>query len=180
MSQKVRTIEQEYWRNAKLPQVELRSTKDSIQPYKKHSHKQFSIGAIEKGVTRVNYKRLDRIATVGDLVLIEPQQVHSCNPLEGYLRSYHMLFLDTKWCLAKMSNLYNRPIEYIYCDQFIIKDLKLFKQYLNVIQALKEQPLIKAEELLDHLAFIILSNYCAPRSELKVEREITQTIRRRC
>ena len=179
MSQKVRNIKQEYWRNAKLPHVEFRSTTDSAQPYKKHSHKQLSIGAIEKGVTRVNYKGQDRIVTVGDLVLIEPQQVHSCNPHQGCLRSYYMLFLDTQWCLDKMSDLYNRPIEYIYCDQFIIKDLKLFRKYLNVIQALKEQPIIQAGELLDHLAFIILSSYCTPKSELKKEREVIQYIRRR-
>ena len=179
MPQKVRDIKQEYWRNAKLPHVELRTTKESVQPYKKHSHKQLSIGAIEKGVTRVNYKGLDRIAEVGDLVLIEPQQVHSCNPHEGCCRSYHMLFLDTEWCLEKMSDLYKRPIEHLYCDQFIVKELELFKKYLNVIQALKEQPLIKAEGLLNHLVFIILSSYCAPSLEVRIERQVTQYIRRR-
>ena len=177
MPHQVRRIEQGYWRHIDLPQVELRSTHKSAQPYKMHSHNQFSIGAIEEGITQVSYMGQDQTARAGDLVLIEPRQMHSCNPHEGQLRSYHMLFLDTGWCLDRLSAIYKHSVEYLHCDQFIVKDTSLFKTYLLLVRALLEERLVEAEDLLERLTLTILSRYCAPRLGGGEEHEVTRYVR---
>jgi len=174
----VRSIEQGYWRHRDLPHVELRSTHKSAQAYKTHSHNQLSIGAIEEGVTLVQYLGEEQAARAGDIVLIEPGQAHSCNPQEGQLRSYHMLYLDTEWCLSRLSAIYKHRIEHLHCDQFIVKDSSLFKTYLLLVQAILAQRLVEVESLLENLSFSILSKYCAPRLAGDEEHEITRYLRR--
>jgi len=178
MPVKVKSIEQGYWRHADLPHVELRSTHQSAQPYKTHSHTQLSTGAIEEGVTLVQYLGQERAARAGDIVLIEPSQAHSCNPQENQLRSYHMLYLDTEWCLDRLSAIYQHKIEHLHCDQFIVEDNSLFKTYLLLVQAMLGQRLVELESLLESLSFSILSQYCAPRLAGDEEHEITRYLRR--
>ncbi len=44
-----RDIPQTFWRDDRLPWLELRSTWRSRQAYKRHSHPQLSVGAIIEG-----------------------------------------------------------------------------------------------------------------------------------
>ena len=39
--------------------------------------------------------------------MIPPLAPHSCNPVNGQFRSYHMLYLDARWCLAHLPALNN-------------------------------------------------------------------------
>ncbi|MTH48647.1 cupin domain-containing protein [Escherichia alba] len=101
----IRTIPQRFWRDARLPWLELRSTWRSRQAYKLHLHPQLSIGAILEGETRCVCNGQEHRLQAGDLIVIPPLAPHSCNPLEGTFRSYHMLWLDTDWCLAQLAAL---------------------------------------------------------------------------
>ncbi|MER3623065.1 AraC family transcriptional regulator, partial [Klebsiella pneumoniae] len=47
-----RDIPQTFWRDDRLPWLELRSTRRSRRAYKRHSHPQLSVGAITEGETR--------------------------------------------------------------------------------------------------------------------------------
>jgi hypothetical protein len=46
-----RDILQTFWRDEQLPWLELRSTRQSRQAYKRHRHSQLSLGAIIEGET---------------------------------------------------------------------------------------------------------------------------------
>lgn len=48
----IRDIHQRFWRLPQLPWLELRTTSESRQAYKRHSHPQLSLGAIIAGETR--------------------------------------------------------------------------------------------------------------------------------
>ena len=62
--------------------------------YSLHSHEFFSIGAITGGVsTYVNGERRMQVSA-GDLVVINPQQAHACNPIADRRWSYIMFYLD--------------------------------------------------------------------------------------
>ncbi|MCE7628622.1 AraC family ligand binding domain-containing protein, partial [Vibrio fluvialis] len=79
-----------------LPQVEARIAKWSHVCYQKHSHDEFSFGIIDSGRARYdNHVRQHQIGG-GDVVTINPADMHSCNPHEGEW-SYRMLFVDTLW-----------------------------------------------------------------------------------
>ena len=100
----------------RTPGLELRSTWQSTQAYKRHSHAQLSIGAILEGNTRCICQDQEYLLAPGDLIVIPANAPHSCNPVQGQPRSYHMLYIDT-------------PLPFA---QQVLRDDALFSLYLNV------------------------------------------------
>lgn len=79
-----------------LPRVEARIARRSQVCYQRHSHDEFSFGIIDAGRARYdNHVRHHQIG-VGDVVTINPADMHSCNPEQGEW-SYRMLFIDAVW-----------------------------------------------------------------------------------
>lgn len=83
-----------------MPFLEVRTTLGSVMPYDAHFHTGFSLGVIVEGQTRFFLDGKPHIARKGDIVLIEPGRVHSCNPINGQPRGYHMFFFDETWFAA--------------------------------------------------------------------------------
>lgn len=100
------------------PGLELRSTWQSTQAYKRHSHAQLSIGAIMEGETRCRCDGQEYHLSVGDLIVVPAHMPHSCNPVSGIPRSYHMLYIDTDLPLAHQ----------------VVRSDALFGLYLTVIE----------------------------------------------
>lgn len=112
-----RHIRQTFHRTSGL---ELRSTWQSTQAYKRHSHPQLSIGAIVEGQTCCVCHDREYILNPGDLIAIPAGVPHSCNPVAGQPRSYHMLYIDTGLPLALQ----------------VIRSPTLFAHYLDVVETL--------------------------------------------
>lgn len=87
-----------FWRDAALPFIELRSIEDVRQVYYgRHSHEIFSIGAITRGQSTYSNRDVDRRVSQGTVVLMNPGDVHACNPIDGQPWSYLMLYIDPQW-----------------------------------------------------------------------------------
>jgi AraC-like DNA-binding protein len=87
-----------FWRDEALPFIEARSVQDGRQVcYARHWHETFSIGLICRG--RCNYinRAKTEEACVGTVVLMNPGDVHACNPVRGEPWSYRMLYIDVPW-----------------------------------------------------------------------------------
>jgi AraC-like DNA-binding protein len=87
-----------FWRDEALPFIEARSIEDGRSVcYGKHAHSTFSIGAVTGGEsTYLNGKAVERIGR-GAVVVINPEQVHACNPLDNRLWAYRMIYADVTW-----------------------------------------------------------------------------------
>lgn len=129
---------QHYWRHHALPFLELRSTYRSLQSYKPHFHPQVSFGAVTEGRTRANCAGREFLLGQGDLVLIAPHVVHSCNPIERQPRSYHMLYLDEEWCLENLSPLHGRSLLNVGVNRIVIRSDELFGRYLELVAGLTD------------------------------------------
>ncbi|HEU4653358.1 MAG TPA: AraC family transcriptional regulator [Steroidobacteraceae bacterium] len=122
-----------YWRDDTLPFLELRSTYDSRQSYKPHFHPTLSFGAVIAGKTRANCGGREFLLGEGDLVLIAPHVVHSCNPIAGEARSYHMLYLNEAWCVENVAAL---QVASLVNGSCVIRSPELFASYLEFVVAL--------------------------------------------
>ena len=132
-----RDIPQSFWRDEQLPWLELRSTWQSQQDYKRHHHSQLSIGAILEGETCCQCNGKEYRLKVGDLIVIPPLAPHSCNPVNGQFRSYHMLYLDTQWCLASLPAQNNNQL---LCSRDpVIRDPQLFQRYLDLVALMQQR-----------------------------------------
>jgi AraC-like DNA-binding protein len=93
-----------FWRDEALPFIEARSVQDGRKVrYARHWHETFSIGLISRG--RCNYTNRTRTveACAGTVVLMNPGDVHACNPVHDEPWSYRMLYVDVPWLCETQS-----------------------------------------------------------------------------
>ncbi|KQN53662.1 AraC family transcriptional regulator [Pseudomonas sp. Leaf48] len=87
-----------FWRDDALPFIEARSIADGREVcYTRHAHEHFSIGAITAGRSTYLHEQSAFEVSVGTVVLMNPGDVHACNPIDDQPWSYLMLYVDTPW-----------------------------------------------------------------------------------
>ena len=116
--------------------LELRSTWQSMQAYKRHCHPQLSIGAIVEGQTCCVCHDREYILHPGDLIVIPAYAPHSCNPIAGQARSYHMLYIDTDRPLALQ----------------VIRKATFFKHFLDIVETMSPASVDRLLSVLPHRA----------------------------
>lgn len=94
-----------FHRDPGLPFIESRLVTDGRKVcYAKHSHDTFSVGTIIGGRSRyLNGRRLHDVGA-GSLVIMNPGEVHACNPLQNEPWAYRMLFVCTRWLASLQSD----------------------------------------------------------------------------
>ncbi|QGT81767.1 AraC family transcriptional regulator [Pseudomonas coronafaciens] len=92
------TVNPFFWRDERLPFIEARSVEDGRKVcYAPHSHEFFSIGAIIAGQSTYLHEKTSRRVMAGTVVLMNPGDVHACNPINDQPWSYLMLYVDSYW-----------------------------------------------------------------------------------
>ncbi|TFH87234.1 AraC family transcriptional regulator [Billgrantia azerbaijanica] len=87
-----------FWRDSRMPHVELRKVDDGRKVcYAPHSHTQWSLGAITAGESTFRYRDDRHHISAGTLVLMNPEWVHACNPIDDRPWAYLMLYVDADW-----------------------------------------------------------------------------------
>lgn len=87
-----------FWRDAQLPFIEARSIADGRKVcYSRHSHEVFSIGAITAGQSTYLHEKTRQTIRTGTVVLMNPGDVHACNPIDDQPWSYIMFYVDAQW-----------------------------------------------------------------------------------
>ncbi|MEH6365619.1 MULTISPECIES: AraC family transcriptional regulator [Pseudomonas] len=95
-----------FWRAAALPFIEARSILDGRKVcYARHAHAHFSIGAITSGQCTYISGDQQHVISEGCVVLMNPQVVHACNPIDGEPWSYRMFYVDCQWLAAIQAQL---------------------------------------------------------------------------
>ena len=148
--------QQGFWAPPDQPWLEIRTTIQSRQPYADHFHSTFSVGLILEGGTRLTSGGLDHLARVGDLVLIEPGAIHKCNPVDGRARSYHMIYLDPAWCLARAGF---PPGLRLRAGQVLVREPGLFQGLAETAAAIARRGRADEERLADLIARLT-RDYC--------------------
>lgn len=167
--------QQTQWRDPLIPYAEFRSTKHSTLAYKKHSHSQLSIGYIESGQTLTQYRGKQWKLQQGDLVLIEPEKVHTCNPATEQGRSYCMLYLDKQWCLEQLSTLYAQPVTNFSCERVTLEDMALAKSMHSLMLNIRYDQ--KSRWLVEQIAKHVLSAYCTINPKLEKPSTLVMQVR---
>lgn len=118
-----------FYHSIGLP-IEARSADNSEACYKKHTHEEFSVGIVEKGVSEYfNTGKKEEIGK-GSTVIINPSDVHSCNPKEGYTWNYKMLFVDPQWLHCIQNEVLDKTTkEFIPFHQHHLINQQTFVQF---------------------------------------------------
>ena len=87
-----------FYRNKELPYLEARIAINSDACYKDHFHQSLSIGAVFEGKSEFTCSGKKYPLEVRQLAVINPREIHCCNPKANQSRSYCLIYLDEKWC----------------------------------------------------------------------------------
>ena len=68
--------------------MECRRSTDSGRSYKLHMHETLSIGAIDQGEVEYVVRNETGILGEGELIVIDPEALHFCNPVAGRSRNF--------------------------------------------------------------------------------------------
>jgi AraC-like DNA-binding protein len=155
-----------FFKSPMLPFVECRHTRNSGEHYRAHSHTTLSIGAITEGAVSFESDGAESRLIPGTLIVINPEVVHACNPVEHEARSYHMLYLDPAWCQGVQSALFGTDEPFLPVSRTLIDRRDLYEGYLGVCKTLLESEaghLIK-EETLQAFVEELFGSYCTPQA----------------
>lgn len=83
-------------RSVSIPQIELRRNGRTSTCYDLHTHTEYSLGLIDEGQAIYQSGQVSHVIQVGDLVAINADEVHPCNPSSMHW-SYRMLFIEAAY-----------------------------------------------------------------------------------
>ena len=140
-----------FWHDPALPFIEARAVQDGRHVcYDKHSHAHFSIGAITGGHSHyLNQRSLQEVGP-GSLVLMNPEEVHACNPIADQPWSYLMFYLDTDWLRSQQEEA-GLGSEFRPFDMTASRDPLLYQGLQHLHHQLVQGPDPLAREVACHL-----------------------------
>ncbi|WP_320035580.1 AraC family transcriptional regulator [Halarcobacter sp.] len=118
-----------------LPYLELRYS-NNTKHYKKHLHDTLSIGINIKGETI--YTNKDKIYNfdIGMLALVNPNEIHSCNPIDKTPNLYYMLYLDENWCYGIQKTICEDIKEFIPFDKDFLDDKNIYEEFKSLCETM--------------------------------------------
>jgi AraC-like DNA-binding protein len=110
-----------FWRDPSLPFIETRAVSGSRACYDPHTHVTFSIGTVLNGEAQYLNRGRRVSAGAGSVVMINPGDVHACNPRDDSVWAYRMLFIDSTWLAGVQREI----------GVSLHQDLQMFSQTLS-------------------------------------------------
>lgn len=166
-----------FWRDASLPFIEARTVTDGRRVcYARHSHETFSVGLIDSGSsTYINGRHHCRIDT-GTLVLMNPGDVHACNPIEDQPWAYRMLYVDADWLSELQDDLGMEGAGFRCFAPILTRDPQLqagFRRFHAVLTGNEAEPLQKEAAAVSFFTALherLGVEVAAPVSDVKLQR----------
>ncbi len=149
-----------FWRDKKLPYIEARSAYNSKACYEKHTHPSLSIGIIEAGLSQYQYQRMNKTIGSGSIVIIDPEEIHACNPKSHEPWAYKMLNIDPIW-LTNLKGEINRGIvKYGYFNQAYLEDPLVYESIRSLYALLlSSTELLEKETQIIRFFSVLFSRY---------------------
>lgn len=152
-----------FWRDPDLPGVEARYSSYNADAFRDHTHPTYSIGFLETGRTSFLLEGTPHTATGGQMVFIEPDTAHACNPDLDSGMTYRMFYVDGAWLDSVASELFGPDVGPVTFPNPVVDDPELVAHWRQLFEAVEQgaDRLEKEEMLVQGLADCI-SRYARP------------------
>lgn len=159
-------------RNPQLRQVEVKLYYNDAPVYKAHFHGTFSVGVVEQGIGNFHHHRQNEVIGTGDVVLINPGDVHACNPEPDIEWAYKMFFIDNALIQKTADELFGTTSEDLVFKPGIVKNRFLSRSLRTLYSSIlhSDTTLEKDFLILDILSQLIL-RYSSHRPLLQLPRK---------
>jgi len=142
-----------FWRDERLPFIEARTIADGRKvTYSRHAHEHFSIGVVTTGRSYYHYGADTFEISAGTVVLMNPGDVHACNPIANEPWSYQMVYVDTPWLTDLQHQLgFSTDMGYRPFNTPYTRDAVLYEGLLELYRILVDE---QAEHLQKQSALV--------------------------
>lgn len=142
-----------FWRDERLPFIEARTIADGRKvTYSRHAHEHFSIGVVTTGRSYYHYGADTFEISAGTVVLMNPGDVHACNPIANEPWSYQMVYVDTPWLTDLQHQLgFSTDMGYRPFNTPYTRDAVLYEGLLELYRILADE---QAEHLQKQSALV--------------------------
>ena len=117
-----------FWRAATLGDVELLRATYITHSFAPHSHEGYAIGVIEQGAETFAYRGEVHVAGAGQVVLINPGEIHTGQALSQAGWSYRMLYPAAELVCQAVAQLTGRSGDYPFFTHAVVTDSLLAQQ----------------------------------------------------
>ncbi len=144
-----------FWRAPEFGDMELLRATYVSHSFARHTHAGYAIGMIERGVEVFYYRGAIHRALPGDVVAINPDEVHTGHSGDAHGWRYHMFYPDTA-LLERLAGDIGRTDGAPYFREPVIRDAELARQIRRL------------HDILAHSssALVRQSTFCAVMSRL--------------
>ena len=150
-----------FWLDGRMPFAELRLSENSPMQFKPHSHREFCVGGAITG--DISFEIEDGIFDLspGGLVLLNPGQVHSCNPVKDQPRSYMMLYLECDWCRSIQASLFGELPALVPVKNNLIWNDGLYRDFVQMSEILLDgNDILEKSEILTDFVTELFRKCC--------------------
>jgi AraC-like DNA-binding protein len=118
----------EYLKQNQYP-IEARRASFQRPIFKKHFHDSYSIGLVEAGASRFSWQHGNALLQPGDVVLLNPGEMHVCNPKAEGNWTYRMFYLDVSWVESNLN-----PVEF---NTHLVRQSAYYLRLCHIYDSLK-------------------------------------------
>lgn len=116
-------------RDPEFQHIEARFSQYSTDAFKKHAHETYAVGVVEQGPTNYFHINTTYIIYAGMTALINPGEVHACNPQPGSVWTYRMLYIDIDLMRDVAGELWESDVALPKLAPPIVEDAELFHAF---------------------------------------------------
>lgn len=148
-------------------EIEAYRFKGILQKFPNHFHEHYVIGFIESGKRHLSCKSQDYIVETGDILLFNPKDNHTCEPVDNQTLDYRCINIKTE----VMEKVAKEITGETYLPHFTLT-VGFHSEYLPLLQELhiaimKEQPDFQKEEIFLFLMERLIEDYTLGRNQME-------------
>lgn len=150
-----------FWRDPDLGGLELRYSTYDNACFGEHTHDTYCVGIIEGGTTRALLRGKPASPKPGQVVLMHPEELHSCNPVEGSGWAYRMFYLDREWFRALALEFAATETGLPCFTAAIVDDSELFDALKGLAVTIEEDgDRLEKQSAATHAFSLLLERHC--------------------
>jgi AraC-like DNA-binding protein len=115
--------------------LQLVKAEYSSYKFEPHFHNHYVLFNVSKGVNTGSCEKRNYIITPGDLLMINPGEVHTGSSVDDRPLVYEALYIDTDFFDSLSPNLNSTHLAEIYFDRLVIQDSHLLNLFKNTISS---------------------------------------------
>jgi len=151
-----------FTRSSRLKDIELRFSQYREHAFDKHSHRTYSIGVVNGGQTDFFHHSITETIQRGDIALINTNEVHACNPVEGHALTYYMLYIQPNLMCDIAAELTESQSQPPHFPTPIVQDAPMHSKLVELCQVIETgQDDLEAEIMLYETLLEVIRKYAA-------------------